>query len=129
MKKILITNNSKVYEENKEKMDIIYSEEYTYLDILAITRDKIHEGHKLMTHPLSGSVKPNETPFKSTIVTKEMGRLHIESLEIIEGSIKTAEKFISGKKTPLWSEKILEDFKVIDYCLIKGALESMDQFH
>ncbi|QZY57339.1 GrdX family protein [Crassaminicella profunda] len=128
MKKILITNNSKVYEENKEKMDIIYSKEYSYLDVLTITRDKIHEGHGLMTHPLSGSVKPNETPFKSTIITKEKSNLNMEFLEIIEGSIKTAEKFIRGKKTPLWAEKILEDFKVIDYCLIKSAIESMDQF-
>ncbi|QXM05676.1 GrdX family protein [Crassaminicella indica] len=128
MKKVLITNNLKVFEENKEKMDIIYSKDYTYLDVLIITRNKIHEGYRLLTHPLSGSVKPNETPFKSVIMTKKKNELHIKSLEIIEESIQTAEKFIKGKKIPLWTEKILEDFKLIDYCLIKSAIESMDQF-
>ncbi|TCO79475.1 GrdX family protein [Marinisporobacter balticus] len=128
MRKILITNNPKVYEENKEKIDIIYSEYYTYLDILSITRDKIHQGHILLTHPLSGSVKPNETPYKSTIITQAKEKLDMHSLSIIESSIETATKFIDGKKTPLWTEKILEDFQIIDYSLINNAIESMDQF-
>lgn len=129
MKKTLITNNPKVVEEYQQKMDIIYSEAYTYLDILSITRDKVHEGHRLLTHPLSGSVKPNETPYKSTIVTSDKDELDIDSLEIIEASIVTAKKFIEGKKTPLWTEKILLDFQLIDFSIITSAIESMNQFH
>ncbi|WZL71751.1 GrdX family protein [Clostridiaceae bacterium 35-E11] len=129
MKKILITNNPKVFEEYQYKMDIIYSEAYTYLDILSITRDKIHEGHRLLTHPLSGSVKPNETPYKSTIVTKDKEKLDMDSLEIIEASMTAAKKFIEGKKTPLWTEKIRVDFQVIDFSIITSAIESMHQFH
>lgn len=127
MKKILITNNPKVCEENQEKMDIIYSKSFTYLDVLFITRNKIHEGHKLLTHPLSGSVKPNETPYKSTIITHKKDKLDIHSLKIIEESIETAKKFMKGKKTPLWTEKILEDFQLVDCSLINSAIESMDQ--
>ncbi|QEK11844.1 GrdX protein [Crassaminicella thermophila] len=125
MKKILITNNPKVYEENQEKMDIIYSKNFTYLDVLFMTRDKIHEGYKLLTHPLSGSVKPNETPYKSIVITNNNGKLDINSLKIIEDSIETAKKFIQGKKTPLWTEKILEDFQLVDFFLIRSAIESM----
>lgn len=126
LRKILITNNPKVYEKNKGKMEIIYSNTYTYLDVLSITRNKIHAGHILLTHPLSGSVKPNETPYKSTIITYNKDGLDMHSLSIIEGSIETASKFIAGKKTPLWTEKILEDFQVIDASLINNAIESMN---
>lgn len=129
MKKIIITNNPLVYENYKDKMEIMYSETYTYFDVLSNARNKIHEGHRLLTHPLSGSVKPNETPYKSVALTIEKGSLDIESLMIMEESIETAKKFIFGKKTPRWTEKILEDFQLIDFYLIKGAIESMDQFH
>lgn len=128
MKKILVTNNSLVHANYKNKLDIIYSNNYTYLDILSIARDKIHEGHQLLTHPLSGSVKPNETPYKSIAVSSEKGALDFDSLSIIEASIETAKKFMEGKKTPRWTEKILQDFELIDYYLIKSAVESMDQF-
>ena len=127
MKKILITNNPKVFEENKDKMEIIYSNEYGYLDILYMTRDKIHNGYRLLTHPLSGSVKPNETPYKSTIVIKEES-LDLDSLDVIEKSIQTASKFLKTKKTPKWTDEILKDFQVIDCSLIDSAIESIYQF-
>jgi hypothetical protein len=54
----------------------------------------IHKGAKLITHPLMGSIKPNETPFRSIIVSEGEGTsLDIESLVIIESSIASAEKF------------------------------------
>ena len=62
---LLITNNILVYKKYREIMDIIFKEDSSYLDILYYTRDLIHKGHELLTHPLSGSIKPNETPFKT----------------------------------------------------------------
>lgn len=129
MKKTIITNNVLVNDKYDGKMEIIYLEEYSYLDILRFIRDKIHQGYQLLTHPLSGSVKPNETPYKSAVISSHKGSLDLESLEIIEDSIKVAEKFISGKKTPRWTEEILEDFKLIDFNLIDGAIQSMNQFY
>lgn len=110
-------------------MDILYSDTFSYLDVLLKARDKIHEGHSLLTHPLSGSVKPNETPYKSVAISVESTTLNMESLMIIEESINTAKKFIGGKKTPNWTEQILEDFQAIDFYLIRSGIESMDQFH
>lgn len=129
MKKIIITNNFLVYESFKEKMEIIYLDEKKYLEVLQFTRNKIHEGYKLLTHPLSGSIKPNETPYKSLAISFNKTTIDFESLSIIEESIEAAKKFIEGKKTPRWTEEILSDFRLIDFYLIKGAIESMDQFY
>jgi hypothetical protein len=129
LKKIIITNNVLVHDKYNKKMDIIYLENYSYLDILKFVRDKIHQGHKLLTHPLSGSVKPNETPFKTIAISTDKGKLDLESLSIIEDSIVAAKKLIDCKKTPKWTEEILDDFRVIDFHLINGAIESMDQFN
>lgn len=129
MKKIIITNNVLVHDKYNERMEMIYLENSSYLDVLIFIRNKIHEGHTLLTHPLSGSIKPNETPFKSAAISSEKGKLDLQSLEIIDSSIATAKKFIEGKKTPKWTQEILEDFMLIDFNLIDGAVQSMDQFY
>ncbi|WP_069649127.1 GrdX family protein [Caloranaerobacter ferrireducens] len=121
MGKILITNNPLVKEQLSEYIVVEYYET-DYLNILRKVRDKIHLGHKLLSHPLSGSVKPNETPYKSIIISSDRAKLDYDSLIIIEGSIQTAEKFLRDFKTPNWPEKILLDFQTIDLSLIKDVV-------
>lgn len=95
-----------------------------YIDVLKSVRDMIHKGSKLITHPLMGSVKPNETPFRSIIISKGT-ELDIESLEIIESSIAVTEKFQRDNKIPVWNEKVMDDFRVVDMKLFESALENI----
>ncbi len=125
MANIIITNNKYVHDKFKDKIEIIFKEDATYLEILEFVRDKVHEGHKLMTHPLSGSIKPNETPYKTIMISKEKGRLDYDGTKIIEESIATAKKFISNKPTPNWVERVLDDFRVIDLSLIENVIEKL----
>ena len=125
MKNILITNNKYVYDKYKDKFETVYDKNFTYFDVLEYVRNKVHDGHELLTHPLSGSVKPNETPFKSVIISNKKEVLDFNSLKIIEDSIATYKKFVSIKPTFDWSESILDDFMVIDLSLIDNAINSM----
>ena len=95
-----------------------------YIDVLKSARDMIHKGSKLITHPLMGSVKPNETPFRSIIISDGID-LDVESLTIIENSIAVTEKFQSDNKLPIWSEKVLDDFRFVDLKLFESALDSI----
>jgi len=95
-----------------------------YLGVLNAVRDRIHLGHELLTHPLSGSVKPGETPYKTVIVSAEKSSLSEKALSIIEDSIQTCLKFMAncasggcGRKKKLNAE-VLADFQLIDYSLI-----------
>lgn len=128
MKNYLVTNNESVYEKFKDKMEVIFLENYKYIDVLEFVRDKIHEGHKLLTHPLSGSIKPNETPYKSIMISKEIGELDTDGLLIIEDSIESANKFMSIKPTPDWKESILDDFRVIDLSLMENVIEKLGHY-
>ena len=67
MKSKVITNNPLVKERLSNKIDVEYYD-VEYISLLIKVRDKIHIGHKLLSHPLSGSIKPNETPYKSVII-------------------------------------------------------------
>jgi len=121
---IIITNNESVYNTYKDDIQIEYFEEYKFLDVLRYCRDRVHKGAKLLTHPLTGSVKPNETPFKSIMMSKETGPLDVESLMMIDSAIEVTEKFLSNHEVKDWPAKILDDFRLIDFGLIRSAIES-----
>lgn len=118
----IVTNNPM----SKEKFEKKYRVEFIdapQLDILKKVRDYIHKGNRLLTHPLMGSVKPNETPYRTVCVSKEVvNGVDLQSLEIIENSLATTEKFLKDFNTPQWSEKILADFQLIDSDLIDHAI-------
>lgn len=125
MSSIIITNNPYVNEKYKDRFEMNYKEDFNYLQILDFLRDKIHEGHKLLTHPLSGSIKPNETPYKTIMISKEKGSLDSDGLMIVEESIATAKKFMTDKPTPDWVERVLDDFRVIDLSLIENVIDKL----
>ncbi|WP_072890773.1 GrdX family protein [Tepidibacter formicigenes] len=120
----IITNNPLIRQELKDKFTIEYIN-CDYMGILIKCRDYIHKNYKLLTHPLSGSVKPNETPYKS-IALGEGDSLDVEALMLIEKSIDTANKFNNNFKTPNWNEKILKDFQIIDYDLLNNAIQNVN---
>jgi hypothetical protein len=119
MKIIVVTNNQDVLEKYKDKYEVRY-ETCSYRELLIIVRDLIHGGHELLTHPLSGSVKPNETPYKSVLISAEAGEMDFKSLEIIENSMETARKFHYMDREI--GEDILKDFRVIDLSLLENVV-------
>ena len=115
----IVTNNTMVYDRFKDSYYFIFFD-FSYSGILIKVRDMVHAGHQLLSHPLSGSVKPNETPYKSVLVSKTVGKLDFKSLSIIEQSIVVCEKF--GANRFHLTESICDDFMIIDLSLISGAL-------
>lgn len=122
MKKMLIITNNQNVKEFFQDLDYpIEFIEGGYGEVLYKTRDYVHKQYTLLTHPLSGSIKPNETPYKSIAI--EPGKdLDMFSLELISNAVFTYEKLQHDLKTPLWRDSILDDFRVIDLDLIKNAL-------
>ena len=120
---IVITNNPLVQKKLEESVSNIYKE-MSYEETLKEVRDRIHKGHRLLSHPLSGSVKPGETPYKSVIITAGAGRLDSRSLEIIEAAIQTCRKFES--KQERYRPEVYEDFQMIDWTLLESGLASAD---
>ena len=119
--RIILTNNPMVRDKLQgQTSSAIEFHDTDYLGVLKAVRDKIHLGHGLLTHPLSGSVKPGETPYKTVIITGEKDSLDGKALSIIEESIQTCVKLTAKEKSRALSEKILADFQLIDYNLIFG---------
>ncbi len=120
---IIVTNNPLVLEKHGDTHNVIYKE-VSYEGILRVVRDRIHEGHSLQTHPLSGSVKPNETPYKSIMISAERRRIDEGSVELIENAIQACGKF--EFKSDRYRPEVYEDFKLIDCTLIESGMASAD---
>ena len=116
----LITNNPKFIEENLKDIEIEYLD-VSYIDILRKVRDYVHENWEIVTHPLYGSVKPNETIYR-TIVIKENNSLDITSVNLISDAILTFKKFRNNRELPQWTDRVKDDFSVIDHDLIINAI-------
>ena len=125
---IILTNNSKVNDKYKSKFEIEFIEKSGYLNILYEARNMIYQGYRLLTHPMSSSLKPNQTKFRSIILQKNQNNLDTESILMIERAIESAEKFLKFKKTPDWDEKILDDFRTVDMSIIEGVLNRISFF-
>ena len=118
---LIVTNNPVVNERlsNKFEVKFIAGE---YQEVLNVGRNLVHAGHELLTHPMAGSIKPNETPYKSILLTKRRQSLDFQSLQIIEESIQVCEKFSNYIRE--YPQEVLTDFQQIDSSLIENAIAS-----
>ena len=116
---IVITNNPMARDAlvSRETCEVRFAP-VAYEQVLCLARNAVHQGHRLLTHPLSGSVKPGETPYKSVAISRQKGVLDLDSLSLIENSIATCKGFPIRAKSR--EESLQRDFQVIDLALIES---------
>ena len=93
-------------------------------EIFTSARDRVHMGDALVSHPLSGSVKPNESPYKSIVLSEEKDGPHLFSVQLMEEALSTLERL--AKKNLNYSEEILNDFAVVDLDLLDSAIGTLE---
>lgn len=123
----IITNNCLVrdkYSSGLSNLKVEYLENGTCLEVLVKVRDFLHKGRRLETHPMSGSVKPNQNPYKTVIISDD--KTDAEELKefvtVIENGIITFQNFLRDRPLPDWSDALREDFKIVDLSLIESAV-------
>ena len=121
-KVFILTNNPSAKQSYPEAC----YEEGSFDDVLSRARDLIHRGHRLVTHPMTGSVKPRETKYKSIIMTVNPEVLHMQSLRMIEDAIATARKFRERERNWPDPERIDRDFQAIDLSLLAAGVEALN---
>lgn len=120
---VIVTNNPKVGEM------LSRFEQQTcegYEDVLKAVRDRVHTGARIITHPLAGSVKPGESPYRSVAVDVSGSGLDMQSLEIIEKALERYTVMVNAKTyARQYNEQTLDDFQVIDGQLLLSGLSSL----
>jgi len=115
----LLTNNPMAAERYVSRFDINLLRGYSVLGVLKEVRNLVHQGNRLLTHPVTSGTAPNGNPFCSVVVSAEAGSTDFNSVSIIENSIAVREKISMNLKLP---DTAIEDFMLIDCDMIaKGG--------
>ena len=125
-KLLLVTNNDKALERYgaHSEIDVDYLKERSYLDVLIRVRDLVHGGWHLMSHPQASNLKPNQSPYKTVLLSNgREAQPFAQDIEMIEGGIEAFQKFTRGMIPPRWPEKALRDFQTIDLSVVESAME------
>ena len=94
--------------------------------------------HMLLTHPLAGSVKPNESPYRSVIVTRDpRPTVDLDSLRLIEAALSALDKLVASSglrygrgaaATVQLPPELDADYRMIDSSLMESAVQSLGEF-
>ena len=118
-----ITNNPMMLDKGFTSL------EYHDTDVLGLFNlilPDVAAGFRLLSHPLSGSIRPDITPYKTVLLSGSPGPVDEFSLQLINKAVRYAESLYKLRATPLYklcSEAARKDFQFIDMCLIEQALE------
>ena len=116
----IISNNPQVlrdYPRHTQKV------EGGVLEVYTAARDEIHRGAVLINHPLSGSVKPNQSPYRSLLVSDYGAETDLDSLALIEGAMHTLRRL--PKLDRRYTERTLADFQFVDHSLLAAAVQAL----
>ena len=116
---ILITNNPLAAAQYRDVLGVEFVES-SLIDVLISVRDHAHRGHSLLSHPLTGGLKPNDTQYKSVLVSEARSGVDEQSVRIIEECVLIAQGF-PQRQIP---ERHLPDMQIIDLSLIRSAVET-----
>ncbi|WP_270839208.1 GrdX family protein [Peptacetobacter hiranonis] len=116
----IVTNNDRVADKYKDMMKVEMVDSYE--EVLIKARDMVYDRHRLLTHPQAGSLKPNQTPYRSIIVYPSDNSSNMDDVMMIEKAIETFNKFREIKETPKYEEKIANDYKTIDLSMIDNVM-------
>lgn len=147
---MIITNNPLVAERWPRETELVAGAPDA---VYRAARNMVHGGHRLLTHPLAGSVKPNESPYRSVIVTRDpRPTVDFASLRLMEAALSALDKLVASSglryaharaaapsapgapHAPASAASVQlppeldMDYRTIDAGLMESAIQSLNEF-
>lgn len=91
-------------------------------EVLKQARDLVHLGHPLVGHPLAGSIRLQNSPFRSVVLGSRPGAYHIRDIFLVEDLSSRLEAVNQQSQT----EAALKDYQYIDLSLLNAVIHSGD---
>lgn len=120
---LVLTNNPAVATKHRNlKLVLVVG------DVTAVykrARDLVHKGHRLLTHPLSSSLKPGRIPYKTVVLTAKADQtVDLDSLSYMAAALEAVGKSRAkpGFELPAF---VLDDYAAVDLSVFESALDSL----
>jgi hypothetical protein len=114
---IIVSNNPDV----RKKFDCCEYVNDSPLEVMRRVRDLVHEGHRLIGHPLAGQLRLQNNPHRSVALSKKEQGLDTASVMMIEETLERLRQvtFISA------AENDCTDYRFIDLSLLEALLSNI----
>jgi len=110
-------------------------EKYPHLNLVRVegdveevfrrARDLVHQGYRLLTHPLASSLKPGRIPFKTVVLTAAPEQaVDLESLELMAAAAEALAKTRPARALTI-PDQVAADYALVDLSIFESALESL----
>ena len=107
---LIVTNNPMAAKEFAGQGEVRLYPEDTYREILVRARDLVYIGHRLCNHPLYGSLRPHETPYRTVVLSDRPQTPDEEECLIMSEAITRIDHAAgSGEDAPAYSGGLSDD--------------------
>ena len=119
---LIITNNPIV--KNIANADICFVNG-NQRQVLYQVLNKIAGGHNLLSHPLSGSIKPEDNPYRSVVLTSSISEVDLSTLSMLEYCLKKVESGVTKKIDCHIIHQSDRDLQIMDKEMLDKSLQSL----
>lgn len=117
----LVTNNELVGDLGYPLIKVEGSIEQVLQMVLEMTL----QGHRLLSHPLSGSVKPAINPYKSVLISTELEKINYQEVEMVQTCLEKVMAMRKQRILVTWGTQVDADLKFLDCELMKSGIQSL----
>lgn len=117
---LIVTNNPMAAERFAGRGRVCFYPEESYRDILRRVRDLVYVGHRLRNHPLYGSLRPHETPYRTVVLSEEAMAPDGEECTILSDALTLTAGFTLPDVQAM-DRDILRDYQYIDCDLVSAV--------
>lgn len=118
-----ITNNPMLLDKGFTNLEFY---ETDVLGLFHMILQEVAAGYRLLSHPLTGSIRPDITPYKTVFLSEHPGTIDAESAKLMDHAVRYAEDLYQLRKIPLcrqWDETAKKDFQLVDLSIVEQAME------
>ena len=119
---LIITNNPIVKNINNAEICFVRGDQR---QVLYQVFNKVAGGHTLLSHPLAGSIKPEDNPYRSVVLSISITETDLSTLNMLEYCLGKVESGVREGMQPRQLDQLARDFQMIDKELLDNALQSL----
>ena len=119
---LIITNNPIVKNINNAEICFVKGDQR---QVLYQVLNKVAGGHTLLSHPLAGSIKPDDNPYRSVVLSTSITEADLSTLNMLEYCLGKVESGVRDGMQSLQLDQLARDFQMIDKELLDNALQSL----
>jgi len=119
---LIITNNPIVKNINNAEICFVKGDQR---QVLYQVLNKVAVGHSLLSHPLAGSIKAEDNPYRSVVLSSSTAETDLSNLNMLEYCLGKVESGVRDGMQSRQLDQLARDFQMIDKELLDNALQSL----